>query len=47
MRVVHETLLANLPLRVENTQVRIPSLRDVFEMGLEQYLERLQAIVID
>lgn len=43
----HQKLLRNSPVTLNRTEVKLLTLGEVFDMGLDTYLERLQSIIYD
>jgi len=47
MRKIHEKLIRAKPIKVENILISLPTLNEIFDLGLDKYLEYLQSIIID
>lgn len=47
MKTIHDHLLRAVPYQVGKTFIKLPTLEQVFSMGIDSYLERLYAIVMD
>lgn len=47
MKKLHERLIRGLSYKIEKVSVKLPSLEEVFDMGVDLYLERLYSIIMD
>lgn len=47
MKTIHERLIRAKSVQVDKTTISFPTLNEVFDLGLDKYLEYLQSIIID
>lgn len=47
MRITHETLIRAKPLKIDQSLLYLPTLEEIFDLGVNIYLEYLQAIILD
>lgn len=47
MKKTHETLMRGKPIQVDRSLVCLPTLDEIFDLGVERYLEYLQSIILD
>lgn len=47
MRIYQEKLLRAVPVKLDKTLIYIPTLNEIFDFGLLDYMECLQSIIID
>lgn len=47
MKLIHEQLIRAKPIEIDKTSITLPTLGEIFDLGVYRYLEYLQSIVID
>ena len=47
MLQIHESFIRGKPFKIEKTSIFLPTLNEIYELGLEKYFEYLYAIIMD
>ena len=47
MKQVHESLIRGKPLKIDRSLIYLPTLEEIFDLGVNKYLEYLQSIILD